>query len=61
MEIYTDILCTNCVQKITNNIMFIEVIFSGDLRYVVEAGTGLANYCYKRLFMFIFIESMVPV
>ena len=41
MEIYTDILCTNYVQKILNSILFIEVIFSGDLQHVVEAGTGI--------------------
>ena len=41
MEIYTDILYTNCVQKILNSILFIEVIFSGDLQHVVEAGTGI--------------------
>ena len=41
MEIYTDILCTNCVQKILNNILFIEFIFSEDLQHVVEAGTGI--------------------
>ncbi len=41
MEIYTDILCTNCVQKIVNNILFWDVILLGDLQYVVEAGTGI--------------------
>ena len=41
MEIYTDILCTNCVQEIKNKMLFIEVIFSGDLQHVVEAGTGI--------------------
>ena len=41
MEIYTDILYTNCVQKILNSILFIEIIFSGDLQHVVEAGTGI--------------------
>ena len=41
MEIYTDILCTNCVQKIVNNILFWDVILFGDLQYVVEAGTGI--------------------
>ena len=41
MEIYTDILCTNCVQKIANNILFMDVIFLGDLQDIVEAGTGI--------------------
>ena len=41
MEIYTDILCTNCVQKIANNVLFLDVIFLGDLQHVVEAGTGI--------------------
>ena len=41
MEIYTDILCTNCVQKIANNILFLDVVLLGDLQDVVEAGTGL--------------------
>ena len=41
MEIYTDILCTNCVQKIANNILLLNVFFLGDLQYVVEAGTGI--------------------
>ena len=49
MEIYTDILCTNCVQKITNNILLLDVIFLDDLQHVVEAGTGAATviliYC----------------
>ena len=41
MEIYTDILCTNSVQKIANNILFWDVFFLGDLQHVVEAGTGI--------------------
>ena len=41
MEIYTDILCTNCVQKILNNILFLDVFILGDLQYIVEAGTGI--------------------
>ena len=41
MEIYTDILCTNCVQKILNSILFIEVILLGNLQHIVEAGTGI--------------------
>ena len=41
MEIYTDILCTNCVQKIANNILFMDVISLGDLQHVVEEGTGI--------------------
>ena len=41
MEIYTDILCTNCVQKIVNNISLLDVIFLGNLQHVVEAGTGI--------------------
>ena len=27
---------------------------------LLDSGTGLANSSYKTLFMFIFIESMVP-
>ena len=53
-------MCTNCVQKILNSILFIDVIFSGDLQHVVEAGTGLANYSYKVLIKLINIEDMVP-
>ena len=41
MEIYTDILCTNCVRKIANNILLLDVIFLGDLQDIVEAGTGI--------------------
>ena len=41
MEIYTDILCTNCVQKIVNNILFLKFIFFGNLQDIVEAGTGI--------------------
>ena len=40
-EIYTDILCTNCVQKIANNILLLDVIFLGDLQDIVEAGTRI--------------------
>ena len=43
MEIYTDILCTNCVQKIVSNILLLDVIFLGDLQDIVEAGTGLVR------------------
>ena len=31
----------NCVQKIANNILLLDVIFLGDLQHVVEAGTGI--------------------
>ena len=41
MEIYTDILCTNCVQKIANNILLLDIILLGNLQDIVEAGTGI--------------------
>ena len=41
MEIYTDILWTNCVQKIVNNILLLDIIFLEDLQHIVEAGTGI--------------------
>ena len=53
-------MCTNCVQKIANNILLLNVFFLGDLQDVVEAGTGLANYSYKILIKIINIEDMVP-
>ena len=40
-QMYTNILCTNCVQKILNNILFLDVFILGDLQYIVEAGTGI--------------------
>ena len=43
-----------------NDILFLDVIFLGDLQHVVESGTGIATYPYKLLFMRIFIETMVP-
>ena len=41
MEIYTDILCTNCVQKFCDYSSLLDVFFLGDLQHVVEAGTGI--------------------
>jgi len=47
-------LCTNCVQKITNNILLLDVIFLGDLQHVVEAGTGMEPLKDKVLFLLYF-------
>jgi hypothetical protein len=41
VEIYTDILCTNCVQKFGDYILFWGVTFKLYLQDVVEAGTGI--------------------
>ena len=40
--------------------LFLYVIFSGNLQHVVGAGTGLANYSYKILIKLIKLEYMVP-
>ena len=43
LHLNTDILCTNCVQKFQNNILFLNANFRLFLQYIVEAGTGLAK------------------
>ena len=44
-----------------NNILFLDVIFLGNLQDIVEAGTGPAIDVYKLLIMLIFIENMIPI
>ena len=33
--------CTNCVQKMTNNNLLLDVTLLGNLQHTVEAGTGI--------------------
>ena len=40
-----DILCTNCVQEIANNILLKDIIFLYDLHHIMEAGTGIEPVC----------------
>ena len=40
-QIYTEILCTNCVQKIQNNMLFWGPLYWEFLQDIVEAGTGV--------------------
>ena len=37
----TKFLCTNCVQKIQNKMLFLKRLYWGILQDIVEAGTGI--------------------
>ena len=40
-QMYTNILCTNCVQKFDDYMLFWVVVFEQYRQDIVEAGTGL--------------------